>query len=155
MSRSTIRNQLFLNDGFGHKLPISTGTWVTPAVNIDEHRRISVTLGIGSATGAVGDFGGFTGVLSVQGTNELAQCNGMTGTPEAGNTSRPGLNGFTGALYWVDLPGGQYNVDNTTKAVLLDVNELGVAFVRVVFNPGIPVAIGSGTMNVFLTAKNT
>lgn len=161
MSRSTVRNQLFLNDGLGNKLAIGTGTFVTNAVNIDEHRRLSLTIGIGSATGAAGDVGGFTGVLLVQGTDELAQCNGATGTQEAGNLSRPGVNGFTGALFWQTIPSGTINITKATNQLLLSFSDVGVAFVRVALNVSAtgPTATGtlggSGTMSIFLTAKNT
>ncbi len=164
MSKSTIRNQLQLNDGLGNKLPIQTGTWVSSAINIDEHRRVSITLGIGSATGAAGDTGGFTGTLTVQGTDELAQCNGATGTQEAGNTNRPGTNGFTGARFWTVLASGTFNVTAATASLLLQFTDVGVAFIRLAFNAstaGTPNTGatgslgGSGTMYAYLTAKNT
>jgi hypothetical protein len=161
MSRSSIRNQLFINDGLGNKLPIQTGTWVSSAINIDEHRRLSFTIGIGSATGAVGDAGGFTGILQVQGTDEIAQSNGCTGTPEAGNTSRPGTNGFTGALYWQPIQSGTVAINNTMNRLQLSFSDVGVGFVRLAFNTtatgilGAAAAGGSGTWNVFMTAKNT
>lgn len=162
MSRSSIRNQILLNDGLGNKLPIQTGTWVSSAINIDEHRRLSVTLGVQSATGAAGDAGGFTGILLVQGTDELAQNNGCTGTQEAGNTSRPGLNGFTGALWWQTIPSGAVAITNATNRLLLSFTDVGVGFVRLAFNvtatgtlaPGVGQG-GSGTMQVYVTAKNT
>jgi hypothetical protein len=159
MSRSTVRNQLLLNDGTGKKLPIQTGTWATNAVNIDEHRRLSLTIGITSATGAAGDTGGYTGTLVVQGTNELGQCNGATGTQEAGNTNRPGINGFTGARFWNTLASGTFNIDNTTQSLLIQFTDVGVAYVRVGFNlttNNVPAttAVGSGTFHVYLTAKN-
>lgn len=162
MSRSSIRNQILLNDGLGNKLPIQTGTWVSSAINIDEHRRLSVTLGVQSATGAAGDAGGFTGILLVQGTDELAQNNGCTGTQEAGNTSRPGLNGFTGALWWQTIPSGTVAITNATNRLLLSFTDVGVGFVRLAFNvtatgtlaPGVGQG-GSGTMQVYVTAKNT
>lgn len=163
MSRSTIRNQLFINDGRGNKLAISTGTWVTNAVNIDEHKRLSLTIGIEGSTGASPDLGGFTGTLLVQGTDELGQCNGQTGTQEAGNTNRPGVNGFTGARYWNTIPSGSIGWDLSKRSMLLSFTEVGAAYVRVAFNVSAtgPLAIatgtlgGSGTWNVFLTAKNT
>lgn len=181
MSRSTIRNQLLIQDGLGNRLPmvpsgagiggfqngIQTGTWVSSAINVDEHRRVSITVGIGSATGAAGDSGGFTGTFSVQGTDELAQCNGATGTQEAGNTSRPGINGFSGARFWTILASGSTNITNATSSVLLQFTDVGAAFIRCVFNAGTtgaPTPLnagvtgslgGSGTMFVYLTAKNT
>jgi len=161
MSRSTVRNQLFLNDGTGVKLPVSTGTFVTSAVNVDEHRRLSLTIGITGSTGP-SDSGGFTGTLVVQGTNELGQCNGATGTQEAGNTNRPGINGFTGARFWSNLASGSFNIDNTTKSLLIQFTDVGAAYVRVGFNVtsnNVPApvgsAVGSGTMHIYLTAKNT
>jgi hypothetical protein len=155
MSRSTVRNELFLNDGTGQKLLIQTGTFVTSAVNVDEHRRLSLTIGIMSATGAIGDVGGFTGTFLVQGTDELAQSNGATGTQEAGNTSRPGKNGFTGALFWTTLPGGTQNITASTTSVLLSFTDVGTSFIRVVFNQGITSPIGSGTIRIFVSGKNT
>ena len=161
MSRSPIRNQLLINDGLGNKLPISTGTWVTNAVNIDEHRRLSLTIGVTSATGAIGDIGGWTGTLLVQGTDELGQNNGATGTQEAGNTNRPGINGFTGARFWNTIPSGSVAINNGTQSILLSFSDVGCAYVRVAFNVSatgpLPNATncGSGTFNVYLTAKNT
>ena len=161
MSRSTVRNQILLNDGLGNGLPIQTGTWISRAINIDEHRRLSITLGIGSATGAAGDLGGFTGQLFVQGTDELAQCNGATGTPEAGGTSRPGINSATGGRYWNTLASGIFNINNTTSSIQIQFTDGGVAFVRLAFNAtgwyqaGPAVSWGSGTMNVYVTAKNS
>lgn len=161
MSRSPIRQQLFINDGTGQKLAIQTGTFVTNAVNVDEHRRVSLTIGITSATGAAADLGGFTGTLLVQGTDELAQCYGQTGTPEAGNGSRPGTNGFTGALFWNTIPSGSVAITTNMQSLLLSFTDVGPAFVRVAFNRSatgpLPNATGcaSGTMAIFLTAKNT
>lgn len=162
MSRSTIHNQIFLNDGAGNKVPISTGTWISSAINVEEQRRLSITLGVTSATGAIGDIGGFTGVLQVQGTDELAQCNGATGTPESGNTSRPGVNGFSGALFWNTLPSGSFNITTGTQSLQIQFTDVGVAFIRLVFNQSATgtlqaggVSLGSGTMRVFVTAKNT
>lgn len=160
MSRSTVHQQLLLNDGQGRKLPISTGTWVTNSVSVGEQRRLSLTIGMGSATGAIGDIGGFTGTLVVQGTNELPQMNGATGTQEAGNFARPGINGFTGARFWNTLASGTFNITNATQSLLIQFTDLGPAFIRVGFNltsNNVPAttAIGSGTMFVFITAKNT
>lgn len=162
MSRSTVRNQLKINDGLGNKLSIGTSTFITSAVNVDEHRRVSFTIGVTSATGAIGDNGGFTGTLTVQGTNELAECNGATGTAEAGNTSRPGINGFSGARFWSNLQSGTFNIDNTIKgpnSLMLSFTDIGAAFVRVVFNQtatgALPNSVGSGLMHIYLSAKNT
>lgn len=162
MSRSTVRNQLFINDGLGNKLPIATATWVTNAVNIDEHRRISFTVAITSATGASPDYGAYTGVMLVQGTNELGQCNGATGTQEAGNTNRPGINGFTGARFWQTLPSGTIPITNSVTVMTgMDFTDVGFAYIRLAFNRSATGALpsasacGSGTWNVYLTAKNT
>lgn len=161
MSRSPIRQELKLNDGLGNKLPIQTGTFATKAINVDEHRRLSLTIGVSSATGVIGaGGGGFTGILEVQGTDELAQCAGATGTQEAGDSSRPGVNGFTGAVFWQTIPSGTVAVTNATNKMLLQFNEVNCAFVRVVFNrsatgPTVTGTLGgSGTMSIFLTAKN-
>jgi len=164
MSRSTIHQQLFINDGLGNRLPIQTGTWVSQAINIDEQRRISITIGCESATGAAADMGGFTGTLLVQGTNELAQCNGATGTQEAGGTSRPGINGFTGARYWTTLASGSFNITNSSpcagNALLISFTDVGVSFIRLAFNQSATGTTatgtlgGSGTLNVYVTAKN-
>jgi hypothetical protein len=163
MSRSTIRNQLkmmgsWLLDpipgapsGTSTRVAFATGTWFSPWVNIDEQRRLNVTIGIGSATGAVGDIGGMTGVLVVQGTDEIANCYGGTGTPDAGMGSRPGQNGYTGALFSQQLQTARVN--NTTTSIGITFTDIGTAFVRLAFNPGIPTAIGSGSMFVHLTGK--
>lgn len=165
MSRMTVQNQLLLNDGLGNKLPIQTGTWVSGAINIEEQRRLSITIGVQSATGAAGDAGGFTGTLLVQGTDELANCGGATGTPEAGNNRRPGSNSQTGALFWQTIPSGTAAITSATSKLLLSFTDVGVNFVRVCFNATGWAAAngstttgclgGSGTMQVFLTAKNT
>ncbi len=162
MSRSTVRNHLFINDGGNSRdlsRGISTGTFVTQAVNIEEHRRLSLTVGIAGSTGP-SDTGGFTGILQVQGTNELGQRAGMTGTVEEGTLYKPGINGFTGARYWNTLASGTFNIDNTTQSLLISFTDVGAAYVRVAFNitsANVPAttAIGSGTMNIYLTAKNT
>jgi len=163
MSKSTIRNQLFLNDGAGNPLPIATGTFVTKAINIDEHRRLSLTIGVHGPTGPLG--GGFTGLMLVQGTNELAKCFGSTGTPQAGAGSQPGDNGYTGARYWNTIPSGAIAIGPTLSngnSMQVDFTDVGCAFVRVVFNYtasgpiiGVPGSGGSGIMDLFLTAKNT
>lgn len=162
MSKSPIHNQLMIQDGAGnHAIPFATGTWVTQWVNIEEHRRVNFTFGIGSATGAPGDVGGFTGSLAIQGTDELAQCNGGSGTQEAGNTSRPGLQGYTGARFAQTVPSGTYAVTNASNVFQMSLTDVGSAFIRVAFNVSAtgPTATGtlggSGTWNVFLTAKGT
>jgi hypothetical protein len=161
MSRSFIQNQLFINDGTGQKLPIATSSWVTSWVNIQEQRRLSITLGIQSATGAAGDVGGYTGYLYVQGTDELPLRNGATGTPDAGNTQLPGANSATGALFAQTIPSGIVAITTGNNRLLLSFTDVGTAFVRLAFNmtaTGASVGssgCGSGTWNVYLTAKNT
>lgn len=163
MAQSTIRNQLLIQDGTGNKLPIQTGCFVTSAVNIEDQNHLSFTIGIDSATGPAGaGGGGFTGTLLIQGTNELAQSNGYTGTPEAGNQRRPGTNGATGALYWRTIPSGSIAITNATNVLLLDFSAVGCAFIRCAFNytqtgaftPLSPI-VGSGAMNIYLTAKHS
>lgn len=173
MSRSTLHDQVFLNDGSGSPLPIQTGTWVSKAFNIEEKRRLSVTLGIRgqsgitqglsgfAATGSFGAPGGFTGQMLVQGTNEISKCYGVPGTPWAGNLPQPGENGYTGARYWNTLASGTINIDNTVSSLLVDFTDVGVSYIRLVFNQSGTGATatgtlgGSGTMDVYLTAKNT
>lgn len=160
MSRSTIHNELFLNDGTGIHLPIATGTFITRAINVDEHRRLSLTIGmLSSATGA-DLMGGFTGTLLIQGTDEIGRCNGVTGTPQAGAGSQPGQNGFTGALFWQTIPSGSIAINNATNKLLLSFTDVGVAYVRVALNisasgTALPNSAASGAMKLFLTAKNT
>jgi hypothetical protein len=179
VSRSTIRVRLTVNDGTGNETylgypgptgppvqrldlqGIQTGTWVSKWVNIDEHRRVSITWGVGSSTGAAADVGGFTGTLLVQGTDELAQCFGGTGTPDAGTGSRPGVNGWTGARFPCTIPSGSVPVTLASNPMMLSFTDVGAAFIRVLFNAtgyGFPTATGtlggSGTAYVYLTAKN-
>lgn len=162
MSRATIRNQFFLNDGAGNRVPIATGSWVTSAVCVDEARRLSLTVGITSATGAVGDVGGYTGTLLVQGTDELAQQYGITGYAEAGYQSRPGIpNGTGAARFWNTIPSGTFPVNQATQQFALSFTDVGFAFIRLAFNMSGTGAMpsssgcGSGVWNVYMTAKNT
>lgn len=160
MSKSPIHNQILLNDGAGNKLAIQTGTWISPAINIDDHRRLSFTIGVGSATGAAGDTGGFTGTLQVQGTNELGNAAGATGSPWAFAGQQPGVNGSTGGLFWQNLASGTTTLTSSTTAILLSFTDVGPSWVRIGFNLDsnsnrIATAIGSGTMYVWVTAKNT
>lgn len=163
MSRSTIKNEILINDGRGNKLPIGTSTWVSSWINVEEQRRLSITLGVTSATGAPGDIGGFSGILQIQGTDELGQCNGLTGTSEAGNTNRPGINGWTGARFYSVIPSGTINITSTTgqpgNALMLNFNDVSCGYIRLAFNQSATGALagsaGSGIMHVYLTAKNT
>ena len=164
MSRSSIRNQLKLTDGLGNPVNVATTTWVTQWINVDEHRRVSFTIGIQGSTGATPDYGGYTGTLLVQGTNELGQNNGATGTQECGNTNRPGINGFTGARFYATIPSGSIAVNNQFgspgNAVLLTFENVGPSYIRLAFNqsPTGPLTnfanCGSGLWNIYLTAKN-
>lgn len=160
MSKTPVHNQLFLNDGTGKKLAIQTGIFNTSAVNMEYHRRLSLSVGFGSSTGVAGGQpwagdagGGFTGLLVVQTTNELGQTNGFTGTQEAGNTNRPGTNGWTGAGLWNNVPSGTFSITNNTQSLQADFSDIGAGYVRVQFNPNITTAIGSGTIYLYLTAK--
>jgi hypothetical protein len=165
MSRSTVRGQILLPDQRNVPQPIATSCWVSRWYQIDEHRRFSLTVGVGSATGAVGDAGGFTGLLVLEGTNEFANAAAATGTPWAGAGSQPGSNGYTGALYYQALPSGTFQISNAisgpSAALLVTLDYLGVAFIRAKFNTtasGTPypgaTACGSGTMQMSFTAKN-
>jgi hypothetical protein len=167
MSRSTIRNRLTLDS---NEQPVQTGSWFSAPINIDEHRRLSISGGITSATGtqtgtAYPDCGSYTGTLVVQGTDELAQYSIPSGAPFAGTRS-PGTANASGAMFWQTIPSGTYAVTKATQVFALNFTDVGFAYVRVGFNVtgGItgawaPSATGclggSGTWNVFLTAKNT
>lgn len=159
MSKSTIRSQFFINDGTGQPLPIQTGTFVTRAISVDEHRRLSLTIGIGSSTGAVADVGGFTGILQVQGTDEMANAPGATGTPWAAAFPQPGNNGYTGALFWNTIPSGSIAITNATNSMLVSLTDVNCAFVRLAFNRSatgaLPNSAASGTMYVYLTGKHS
>jgi|ERR1041385_1583799 hypothetical protein len=160
MSRSTIRNQLYLDS---NQSPIATGNWIGPPINVDEHRRVNLTFGIGSATGAANDCGGFTGTLTIQGTDELTNGNFPSGAPYAGSRT-PG--GPSGANYWQTIPSGTFAVTKATQVFSMSFTDVGFAYIRPCFNatggmtgPYSPAATGclggSGTWNVYLTAKNT
>jgi hypothetical protein len=165
MSRSTINQQLHINDGGGLHIPIATGNFVTSAVNIEEHRRLSFTIGIQtSPTGSFGpgatQTGGFTGILLVQTTNEIPKCNGSTGTQQAGAGRQPGTNGYTGALYWTTV--ATAGINNNVTIAQIDITDVGASWVRVAFNQTTASGVtatgtlgGTGSMHVFLTAKNT
>lgn len=96
MARSPINQQLFINDGTGRKLGIATATWVTQAVNIDEHRRLSITVGFQAATGAslmpLGQDQNFSGTYGAMAGGQ----GGIVGG-NAGYATGP-LSGFTGVL---------------------------------------------------------
>lgn len=141
------------------QLPIQTGTWISRAYNIEDQRRVSVTLGIQSATGAPGDVGGFTGTFQFQGTDELPGSWGATGTPWWSAGPQPGFNGYTGALFWNTLPSGSFNITNATNSQLMTITEVSTRWVRFVFNQSATGTTatgtlgGSGTMNVYFTSK--
>jgi hypothetical protein len=109
MSWTVIKNKLGIAVGGGVTSTIATSCFVTSWVNVEEHRRLSFTFGVGSATGqngiptVPGDVGGFTGWLQIEGTNETPECYGATGGTDPGMGSRPGRNGYTGARYWAPL----------------------------------------------------
>ena len=161
MSQSPLFGQVFLNDGKGNSVQIQTGTWVSKAYDMSEKRRFSVTIGITGATGTTANgvgvafTGGFTGTLYIQGTDEIQECTGYTGTPQAGAGPQPGKNGVTGALFWTTVPSGAIAITNSTTAQIVSLTDVGPHFLRLAFNPGVATAIGSGTMNIFVTGKNT
>lgn len=168
MSRSTIRNQIYLDSayntgsGMAGPQPIATATWFGPPINIDEHRRVNITVAIGPSTGASPDCGGFTGNFAIQGTDEIANSNIASGAQYAG-LRQPG-NGPSGAVAWQTIPSGTFAVTNTTQKFYLSFTDVGFAYIRPVFNVtgGVtgayapnPLSQGSGTWNMWLTAKNT
>lgn len=164
MSRSSFHSQLFINDGAGNNLPIQTGTFVTSAINMEERRRLSLTVGILQSTGyglGLGTPGGFTGTLSIQGTNEVSEALAPSGTPWAYAQSQPGTNGYTGAIFWNTLAGGAVNITNATNSLQIDFTDIGCAYVRVGFNVSATGSTatgtlgGSGTMYLFATSKHT
>ena len=142
MSQSPLHVQLLSNDGYNNA--IATGTFTTQALNMEERRRLSVTVNFG---------GGYTGTLLVQGTDEITRQSGTSSNPFSG--PQPGTCQATGALYWNTIPSGTCLVTNSTQSVLLSFTDVGPAFVRLVFNNGIVAPIGSGTISVFVTGKNT
>jgi hypothetical protein len=155
MSRSTIRNQIYLDS---NQQPIQTGTWFGPPINIDEHRRVNFTVAIGSTTGAANDAGGFTGTLVIQGTDELFTNNGVSGQPYYGMRAPSGVG-------WQTIPSGTFAVTKATQVFSLSFTDVGFSTIRPVFNMtgGVTGAYapigtgscGSGTWNMWLTAKNT
>lgn len=156
MARTTTNDQLFLNDGTGKLSPIATGIYQSKAIDMSERRRLSITAGFN---------GGFTGTLLVEGTDELGNC-AMGGAESilratgasiawAGAGAQPGQNGMSGAKYWNALPSGTVNITNATNSVLVTLNDVNCRWIRVNFNKGVTVAIGSGTIELFVTAKNT
>jgi hypothetical protein len=169
MSKSSTFDQVFLSDGKGGQLPIQTGTWISKSFDVKERRRLSMTVGVQGSTASgtiVQNGGGFTGTLLVQGTNEIGNCNGYTGTPNAGVPQVPGQNGQTGALFWNTLAGGTINITTATTSLLIDFTDLGCAYIRFAFNiassgnavvaGNVPSgAGGTGTMFVTYTAKAT
>lgn len=158
MARSTINDQLFLNDGRGRAVAIATGTFHTKAIDMSERRRLSVTANFA---------GGFTGIFLVQGTDEVGNCSlgadvlAATGACVAwvGAGQQPGQNGYSGAKYWNTIPSGALAITNATNSVLLSFTEVSSRWIRLVFNDGITTAIGSavgsGSIELFITAKNT
>jgi hypothetical protein len=161
MSRSTIRNQIYLDS---NQQPIGTGTWVGPPINIDEHRRVNITVAIGSSTGASPDAGGFTGTFVVQGTDELANGSFASGAPYFGIRT-PG-NGPSGGVAWQTIPSGTFAVTNAIQKFYMSFTDVGFAYIRPAFNvtggntgafaPSASGSLGgSGLWNMWLTAKNT
>ena len=168
MAKASQKGQIQLNDGLGNPLPIQTGTWVSKAYDMDEQRRLSVTLGVWGST-ASGTLtqtgGGFTGLFIVQGTDELGQCMGFTGTPQMAAGQQPGQNGSTGALFWQNVQSGTIGITPTTTSLFLQFTDFGFHWCRFVFNAntnGTYVAGnspsgagGTGTMLVYFTSKST
>ncbi len=164
MSRSTLHEQLFINDGLGNPLPIQTGTFVTKAINMEERRRLNITIGIQGSTGyglGTGMVGGFTGMLLVQGTDELQGNLGPTGTAWANAPAQPGINGFTGALFWQTIPSGAIAITNATNQLLVQLTDVGPSYIRLAFNMSATGTLvsgtsgGSGTMQLFVSGKHT
>lgn len=159
--------QVLLNDGNGNRLPIQTGTWISPAYDILEARRLSLTIAVNGSTGVPG--GGFSGALLVQGTNELPQMSidkvgSGAGVAWAAAGPQPGANAYTGALYWNTIPSGTIAIGpilNSGNSMEVDFTDVCPRFIRLAFNQSatgsIPVAGagGSGTMYVTLTTKST
>ncbi len=159
MARTTTNDQLLLNDGRGRLSPIATGVFQTKAIDMSERSRLSI-----SGTFA----GGFTGFLRVEGTDETGTCaidgNAIllpTGASIAwaGAGSQPGTNGMSGAKYWSTIPSGVIAVNNTTNKFIVQFNDINSRWIRLNFNSGIANAIGSavgtGAIELFITAKNT
>lgn len=145
MSQSPSHQALFT--GSDPSVPIATGSWTTKALDIEERRRVNFTINFG---------GGHTGTLLIQGTDEISQCNGCPGNPGAG--SQPGTNGLTGALYWNTVPSGTVLITNSTQSIMISLVDVGPAFIRLAYNAqsvAVPsLAVGSGVISAFYTAKN-
>ena len=148
MARTTTNDKLLLNDGRGNLSDIATGIFATKAVDMSERRRLSLTAGFG---------GGYTGTLLIEGTDELGSCSVAQGTgagvPMAGAGSQPGTNGVTGAKYWTALPSGTINITNSTTNLQVQLNDLNCRWVRISFNKNVAAGIGSGVIELFITAK--
>jgi hypothetical protein len=149
MARTTTNDKLLLNDGRGNLSDIATGIFQTKAIDMSERRRLSLTASFG---------GGFTGTLLIEGTDELGNCSVAVGTGAgvamAGAGAQPGINGVSGAKYWTALPSGTVLVTNSTTSLQTQLNDVNCRWIRVSFNKGVTTAIGSGTIELFITAKN-
>jgi hypothetical protein len=152
---------VLISNGVNSNQPIATACFISKAFSTLHTRRLSVTIGIQGSTGAAGDVGGFTGTLLIQGTDEIWGANGVTGSPFANAGPQPGYNGSTGGLFWNTIPSGTININNGVQSALLNFTDVGPAAIRFVFNQSatgpLPnaTACGSGTMNIYLTAKQT
>lgn len=156
MARATTNDQLFINDGLGQLLPIATGIFQTKAVDMSERRRLSLTANFSS---------GYTGTLLIEGTDEIGNCEmgGKGGIVLATGASiawagagpQPGNNGMSGAKYWLPIPSGTVAITNTTGVIQVMVNDVNCRWIRLNFNKGVVAAIGSGPIELFITAKNT
>lgn len=155
MARTTTNDKLLLNDGRGNLSEIGTGIFQTKAIDMSERRRLSITAGFG---------GGFTGTLLVEGTDELGNCSiagggilAATGASiaMAGAGAQPGVNGMSGAKYWSTIPSGTIAVTNSTQGFIVQFNDVNCRWLRLNFNKNVVTAIGSGTIELFVTAKNT
>jgi hypothetical protein len=153
LNTTTLRSQITLDSptgasGTSAPYPIATATFQSRAILMEDRKRLSVTINFA---------GGHTGILQVQGTDELGNCNGTANNPNVG--MQPGSNTQTGALFWSQIPSGIVNVTNSTQTVLLSLTEVGTAWIRLAYNAAttsIPsLAVGSGTISAFITAKHT
>ena len=166
MSQNHVHDELYINDGSGNNLPIQTGTFVTKAVDFAQCRRLNITYGIPQGTGyfrgvPYAGGGGFTGIMLVQGTDEIANSNGGTGTPWAGSVPQPGKNSYTGALYWNTIPSGTIAITSTMTSAAFSFTDVGAAYIRITFNSALSQSAGiaagsggSGTMQLFITGKS-
>jgi hypothetical protein len=127
--------------------PIATATFQSKAINLEEFRRLSVTVNFG---------GSHTGIFQVQGTDELGSAYGTPNNMGAG--PQPGQNAQTGALYWNVIPSGTALVTNATQSMLLSFTDVGPSWIRFIYNQNtsaVPsAAVGSGTISLFFTGKN-